>query len=267
MLIFVKVIYLFLVIITAAGIIVPSAFAQEQIHVEVYRDAAPTQLYEKFMITGWANVESPREVQLKIYDPNGNLVYSPTIPIEVNGEFSDVARVESSWVTNGVYTIEVEHEDLIEKAQTKIQFSKGDSMVLSPTGSSGSTIDVSGFNVEYSPGATISSSMLNTSFKTITFNISDLSENQIWINLPNDLISNPNAVWVNQEQIYNFDTIILDDMTRLVIPVNANTDEIVVMGSSVVPEFGSITAIILGFAIFVTIILSTKTKSFSFSRF
>ena len=71
-----------------------------------------TEPFEKFLIEGMVEATQPvRQVAINIYDPNGKLVYSPTVTL-ADQEFVNVARVDSSWTVNGLYTIEVSNQKI-----------------------------------------------------------------------------------------------------------------------------------------------------------
>ena len=82
------------------------------------------------------------------------------------------------------------------------------------------------------------------------------------IYLPSGLVENPNSVWINDQQISNFESVINGDITTLTIPLDHDTEEVVIMGTAVVPEFGT-TVIILIVSILI-IVLITQNKKMNF---
>jgi len=215
------------------------------------------------MIFGTLEATQPiRDVEIRIYDPNGNLVYKPTIPV-IAGEFMDrSARVEASWITDGTYTIEVSNPKLAVTAIKEIEFKAGfDVPVLVTTPSE---LNISGYPVEHNLVGDILGATVNPDSKTITFELSgDLDSDTFTVNLPSGLITNPNAVWVDGNQITNFETKVNGDITQLVIPISSGSQEVVIMGTYVVPEFGSIAVIILAVAIISVIVVASKSQRFS----
>lgn len=77
---------------------------------------------ESVFVTGFVSVESfYKPVKLEVYDPNGDLVYSPTINVNENGQFSWLFHPPlGKYSTIGTYEIIASHEEI---SQTdKIQF-------------------------------------------------------------------------------------------------------------------------------------------------
>ena len=83
---------------------------------------------------------------------------------------------------------------------------------------------------------------------------------ELTIILPEDLIKNPNAVWIDDVQVTNFDSEKNGDTSTLTIPLEEDSEEIRIQGTAVVTEFGPIAIIILGIAIISMIAFSSKTQ-------
>ena len=252
-----KLAYNFLIIIFAV-IVVPPVFAAT---ITVSTDKTTlTEPYQKLLITGMVeSIEDPKFVTIKIFDPDGKLVYTPQVPVDDKGKYRNVAKVETSWVKNGEYKIEVSSTKFSDVATTTIQLQKG-MTAPAPAPTSAKTM-VSGFEVEHSKNANIASTSVNEEEKTITFVLAGgVSAGSIWLNLPSGLISNPSAVWVDDIPISNFQASKRGDLTQVTIPVGSGASEVVIMGSSVVPEFGTIAVIILATGIIVTIMTLRANK-------
>ena len=107
----------------------------------------------------------------------------------------------------------------------------------------------------------LQSAIVNPDRSTITFVLAGFGQDdELVIDLPERLITNPTSVWVDDKQITNFESKSIDDGTRLTIPLEETSEEVIVMGTAVIPEFGTITAVILAIAIFTTLIITTKTQ-------
>ncbi|MBM3911067.1 MAG: PEFG-CTERM sorting domain-containing protein [Thaumarchaeota archaeon] len=78
--------------------------------------------------------------------------------------------------------------------------------------------------------------------------------------LPEGLIKNSNAVWLDNEQITNFQSETDNDITTLEIPLKIDTEEVIIMGTAVVPEFGILSLVIFTIAIIGTMVVYTKTQ-------
>lgn len=221
-----------------------------------------TEPFEKFLIEGAVSYTSPvREVNIKIFDPTGKLVYSPTVGLSTNGEFVNVARVDSSWKTNGIYNIEVSNEKLglISVSQIEVQVTgntAGPPPILSKT-------QVSGLTVEHSAGFSFTNVDVFPESKSLAFMISSQNTNQLTLKLPQQLITDPKTVIVDGTPISNFKITKSGDANTLTIPLKPNSKQIEIIGTSVIPEFGSITIIILAAAITTVVLVMRKSIKIS----
>lgn len=217
-----------------------------------------TEPFEKFLIEGTVSSTSPvREVNIKIFDPSGKLVYSPTVGLATNGEFVNVARVDSSWIVNGIYSIEVSNQKIgmTTVGQIEVQVAgntAGPAPVLSKT-------QVSGLTVEHNSGFSFSSIDVSPESKSVTFIISSQNANQLTLKLPQNLITDPKTVIVDGAQISNFKIAKSGGVNTLTIPLNPNSQQIEIIGTSVIPEFGSVTIIILTAAITTVVLMMRKS--------
>lgn len=143
--------------------------------------------------------------------------------------------------------------------------------VVSNTGSvqsidriaSGLSSDGLGFEVKYILDTTLANAVhVDSDEKTLTFTISGSSEtDQITLILPEELIENPNSIWVDGEMVANFQKKLHDvsNATELVIPIDSTSREIKIMGSHVIPEFGFLAISILSISI-MSILFLTRSK-------
>jgi plastocyanin len=141
--------------------------------------------------------------------------------------------------------------------------------VVSDTGSvqsidrvaSGFSGDGLGFEVKYILDTNLANAVhVDPDEKTLTFTISDSSEtDQITLVLPEGLIENPNAIWVDGKIITNFQKETTSTGTKLVIPIDSDSREIKIMGSHVIPEFGFLALSILSIGL-VSVLFLTRSR-------
>jgi hypothetical protein len=243
-----------LILFLVAGLSISPAFA-ESITVSVNKDIL-TELFEKFLIQGTVtNPSLVRDVVIQIYDPSGVLVYSPTVSV-VGGKFQNVPLVQPSWTQDGIYRIDVINKKFNLSTTTNIQVNLKDlsssSPIILPY-----NIQVEGFGVRHNQGENLTNITVNPENKEIIIFLSGQISNQLVIELPVGLITNPNTV-VDNGQIVDFDVITKDGKNLIVMPLTQNSNEIQIIGSSVVPEFGSFPLIMLSFALIVSLVLTKK---------
>ena len=80
------------------------------------------------------------------------------------------------------------------------------------------------------------------------------------LRLPSDLIDGPFVIWVDGEQISDFEHVIENDVNIVVVSLTENSKLITIMGTTIVPEFGAMTMIVLGISILSILILGQKMQ-------
>lgn len=117
-----------------------------------------------------------------------------------------------------------------------------------------------GYEVKYILDTSLENTVeINRNDNTITFRISDITQNdQLILILPFEVIEDPNSVWVDGV-VTTFLSEDTQDGKKLTIPILADSKEIKVMGTRVIPEFGFLAMGILSAGIF-SVILIARSK-------
>jgi hypothetical protein len=118
------------------------------------------------------------------------------------------------------------------------------------------------FDVEYDFNRLISAATINEDKNSITFEIVGVTksdDNDLEILLPSDLIAGPFVVFVDDEMI-DFEYIDDDDLSILIIPVDAYSKTLTIVGTSVVPEFGPMVMAIMIISITCMIVTHNRFK-------
>ena len=125
---------------------------------------------------------------------------------------------------------------------------------------SGYSDDGVGFKVKYILDTNLQKDVLiNPDEKSLTFNISgDTKSRNITFVLPTELIQNPNIVWIDGVSV-DFEMDKTSTGTKLIIPIPLHSEEIKIMGTQVIPEFGFLALGILSIGVF-SILLLTRSK-------
>ncbi len=119
------------------------------------------------------------------------------------------------------------------------------------------------FNVEYDFSRLLSTAIIDEEHKSITFEIigDAKSENHdLELRLPSGLIDGPFTIWVDGEKISDFENIREEDLNVLFMSLTADSKILTIVGTSIVPEFGTMTLAILGVSIVSMIVLSQRFK-------
>ena len=122
------------------------------------------------------------------------------------------------------------------------------------------------FDVEYDFNRVIADATVDEDQKAITFTLvgkPQNDDNTLTLHLPKDLISNPNVIWADGKPITNFEVIPEGGMNVVTIPVTETTQQVTILGTSVVPEFGALTAIVLATSMIAVIFAVSRSKIIS----
>ena len=118
------------------------------------------------------------------------------------------------------------------------------------------------FNVDYQYNGVLSNPVVNEDQKSITFVVTSdpkSIDHNLMLLLPSDLIEGPYVVFVDGEQNLRFEYLVDDETNTIEIELSENTNELTIIGTKIVPEFGVLTVIVLAMAVTSLIVLQ-KSK-------
>ena len=128
----------------------------------------------------------------------------------------------------------------------------------------GSNVGDKTFDVEYTLSHSLAGAKVDSVRNSVIFTLAGVLEGDaLVIMLPEGLIKNPNSVWVDDNQITDFTSDYADGITTMIIPLEADSEEVTIVGSSVVPEFGPVAALIFAVSVIATIAFSAKRHVFA----
>ena len=119
------------------------------------------------------------------------------------------------------------------------------------------------FDVEYDFNRLLGKPLINIEQKSITFEIlgePQSDNNNLELRLPSDLIDGNFVIWIDGEKISDFEQVKDGDLNIVFLTVDVDSELLTVMGTSVVPEFGTIGVMILLISIISMIALSRKSR-------
>lgn len=215
---------------------------------------------------------------LQVYNPNGAAYRIDQIPaadIDADGSYSYELKVGGNLGINGEYDVRATYSGVTR--ETTFNFTGGQA------GGGWSTImlvvDDQEYPIEYMiEGGTLEELTGDFDTKTITAVIgSEVTGNEtgeLNLRLPRNITDStdeatgddaPFVVFVDGEDMTEDST---DDMgadvRELAIPFFENSETVEIIGTSLVPEFGAIAAIVLAVAIVGIIVATTRSGKFSF---
>ena len=208
-------------------------------------------------------------VTLRVIAANGNIVGIEQLNVNPDKTFSiELASGGPLWRSTGEYTVMVQYGTESRLAETTFQF--GGSGGGSNGGTTGPTIGVdrTNFVLSYTiTGGSVLSVTPDDEANSLIIGISTTSDGELTITLPRELIDaiGPDGeedtffVLIDGEEV-DFDETKTSTDRTLTIAFPDGAEEIEIIGSFVVPEFGTIAALILAIAIISIIAVSSKTK-------
>lgn len=124
------------------------------------------------------------------------------------------------------------------------------------------------FDVEYQFNRVVSEARVDEAQKAITFTLigsAKSDDHSLTLLLPKNLINDPYIVWADGQQITEFEMDSERDINTIELPLKESTQQVTIVGSSVVPEFNTIVALVLAFSI-IPIILIRRQSLFNFKN-
>jgi len=222
------------------------------------------------IVTGHVqNAITGRAVTMRVSDPIGNVVEINQLTVNNNGDFQDKINTSSPlWSSGGTYTIYVQAGAQQGLLSTTTQFTLGGGGETSCTPQQiSATIGTELHCIDFSiDGGTVLGATLNAASKTLVVNMQADNDGQLALNITRSVLdaksgTNDNSfvVLIDGEEVQTFTDSPTADTRNLMIPFQAGSEKIEIIGTQIVPEFGPIAALVLAIAIISIIAVSAKT--------
>ena len=240
-------------------------FAQIEEAIVVTTELDSYQEGDKILVLGEVKeILSGFPVTLQVIAANGNLVTIQQLDVGTDRTFSTTLTAGGVlWKSQGTYTIKVLYGTEARTAEATFDF--GGTTGITPT--FGQSLTVEGFGIGYQiTGGSIISITPDIDQSSLIIEIKAVDDGELTITLPRELIDakigdadDDFFVLVDAEEV-DFDETKTDLDRTLTIGFFAGTEEIEIIGTFVIPEFGTIAALILAVAIISIIAVSAKTR-------
>ena len=219
------------------------------------------------------NITPGYQVALMVISPIGNIVSIAQLSPDNDNKFSEIIRSGEGgvWKESGTYTVEAKYNNM--KADTHFDFDSGiikaapsvsAEVVVEDDESIRVVVDGEIFSIKYSiENGTVTAAYIDVETKSLIIVIDSSDDGVITLTLPNSLITSDEYgyfILIDGEEADNYDESSTSVNTNLTIPFSAGTEQIEIIGSWVVPEFGAIAGLVLAVAIISIIVLSAKTR-------
>ena len=256
---------LFAILVASIGVI--PAFAQSVDDITVTTDKASYSDGEVVMVSGQVKeVFSGLPVSLQVFAPNGNIVTIKQIDIGADKMFSaEIPAGGDLWKAAGTYTVKVSYGLTTQKTASAAFDFGGSSGTKAP-----GTIGVEGtdFILNYKiTGGEVLSITPDVAAHSLMIAIKATNDGQLTITLPRTLIDavlpeggdDSYFVLVDGEE-RDFDETKTDMDRTLTISFEKGTEQIEIIGTFVVPEFGTVAALILAVGVISIIAVSARSR-------
>ncbi len=209
-----------------------------------------------------ANIRSATPITLTVYSPINNIVTIDQLMVDSNGMFSTTLSTKGNlWKYDGTYTIRVQYGNQAVSNKALVELTGG----ILPTFETTLTVDCRSSELSIAgracvpfsiSGGTVTGARPNTNDNSIVISISSTEPGTLTINPSSDVLGGIFMVLVDGEE---WDDVEIDG-NQITVEFPAGTEEIEIIGTFVIPEFGAIAALILAVAIISIIVVSAKTR-------
>jgi len=219
----------------------------------------------KILISGYTRDYIPNlPITVMIRNPLGNIIMIAQVPLRTDKTYSTIVIPGGTlWQGTGTYEVDVTFGTVARSAKTTFQFS-GYELPITPTNSF--VVEGTNYTITYDiTDGKVLGMRTDSQAKSLLVAIQTSNDGILTITLPRSLIDAKSGslddqyfvLLDGQEADFSETNTTLTDRT-LSIPFVDGTEEIEIIGTQVVPEFGPIVALILAIAIISILALSAK---------
>ena len=268
--------------ILIASIGMMPAFGEMSDLIVVTTDKASYSEGEIILVTGEVQSLYGVPVSIIVKAPNGNLVSIAQIDVGADKKFStEITAGGALMKVEGTYTITVQYGNVNRTAETSFEFGgviedqtmkettgetimEFESEITDTTVSVQGSVDLVGYEIT---GGKLLSIMTDVDANSLIILIDATDDGSLTITIPRLVLDavfengedDEFFVLVNDEEV-DFDEITSSTDRILIIAFPAGTETIEIIGTFVIPEFGTIAAMILAVAIISIIAISAKSR-------
>lgn len=264
------------ILLTSVGAVGTLGAAYAQTGLTVATDKAEYTTGDDIKISGNVGaVSGTQPALIQVFNPNGAAYRFDQIKdIGADGSYSYTLKVGGKLGVTGQYNVKVTYNNVSKETTFKftasgIQGGGGWStakMVITAADGTTATRDIK-YKIT---GGTLNNMTGNQAETTLTAMINATGDGQLTLQLPRDIIDSKNGTDDSDYVVFvdQIEDVADDDMgatTRTVtINFSQGAEQIDIVGTFMVPEFGSIAAIVLAVAIVGIIVATTRYSKFSF---
>ena len=270
------------ILVVASLILLPfvgvESFAQSNQVLTVMTEKESYAAGEPVEILGLVDITlEGTDALIQVFSPIGNRVHLAQVGVDTDGSFSETVAtsIGGVWKETGTYTIQVNYGD----NSTQVKFEYGGMMsagvqttpefAMEENENTSQSIMIEDYSLDYElTCAEIQSMTPDTEMKSMIIAIKTDCDGELTITLPKDVIDtdeNGFFVLVDGDET-NHKASSVGEFWTLTIPFSYGSEEIEIIGTFVIPEFGTIAALVLVVAISSILIISAKNKQIFIPR-
>ncbi len=234
--------------------------------VSVWTDKTDYGHNDMIIVTGQVANVSGFPITVTVVSPLNSLVTIDQLTVAADGSFETTLNTAGAlWKYDGTYTIKVNYGSPEKSNRVKVELTGGVAFTPDystptvPAKQCGSNdISASGQCIPYSiSGGVVTSATLNTNDNSIVINIDSDDDDGIFTINPSKTVQDGIFMVLVDGEEWDDVEIVANKVTVMFL---AGTEQIEIIGTFVIPEFGTIAAMILAVAIISIIAISAKSR-------
>ncbi len=253
--------------ILIAAIGASPAFGQFSEPITVTTDKASYTNGEKILVEGHVLQLFNQPVAVQIIDPLGSIVAIDQASVSANKTFSSEFTAGGALKRNGEYTVKVIYVNESKFATATFEIGG-----IVDTPSDDTSFDLDGIGIGYTiVGGKLISITPNEESKALIIEIETTSDGTLIIDFPRSIIDaklgddgcsgeDGDFFILIDGQEREFDELISEESRKLTINFTDGSEEIEIIGTCVIPEFGTIAVLVLAVAIVSIIAVSARSR-------
>ena len=237
----------------------------QDLPVSVWTDKTDYGHNDMIMVKGQVANVSGSPITVTVVSPLNNLVTIDQLTVAADGSFETTLNTAGAmWKYDGTYTIKVNYGSPEKSNKAKVELTGG--VAFTPNYSTptvpdkkcgANDISASGQCIPYSiSGGTVIGATLNTNDNSIVININAEDDGVLTVTPSKTVQDGIFMVLVDGEEWDDVEIV----ANKVTVMFLAGAEEIEIIGTFVIPEFGTIAAMILAVAIISIIAISAKSR-------
>ena len=269
------------ILVLSAMILLPffggESFGQQNQTLTITTEKESYASGEPIMILGLVDIKlQGTQAIIQIMSPIGNMIRAEQMDIDSDGSFSTTVAtsIGGLWKESGTYTVKVSYGG--NSVQTQFEYGGMMSAGVQTTpefameDDPSQTIMIEDNTVNYELDcAEILGMIPDPENKSLIVEIKTDCDGELKITLPKEVIDTTDEkgffVLVDGDDV-NHDAVVVGEFWTLTIPFSYGSEEIEIIGTYVIPEFGTIAMLILVTSIGTIVIISARNKQIFYPR-